>query len=240
MGRVELAVNEIFGTLNPREDITLERLSEKTLEVRKRVEGATEAERREQRWLPYLLPPPEQQGFVLEESGMRLSSPPFESQPLITSSLRRLLDETSDLIDSPSFTQVLTKILDASFAVLVDDKISTQAFKLPSFSATTDRVQEIDVSTKVANTLPVFCKQAHVIGYGDTSGTGSGNEYLAAIDLVKDLEAFAAVVYSSNFEFETPSGDSSKRPSEIAQSETQKAISPVGPSHRSEGAAIRS
>jgi peroxin-3 len=32
--------------LNPREEITIERLSELTLEVRKRVEGATEEERR--------------------------------------------------------------------------------------------------------------------------------------------------------------------------------------------------
>jgi peroxin-3 len=51
---------------------------------------------------------------------------------------------------------------------------------------------------KVANALAVFCRQAHAIG------TGANNEYLSAIESVAQLEAFAAVVYSSNFEFEAP------------------------------------
>jgi peroxin-3 len=44
--KVQAAVKEVFGILNPREEITLEKLSELTLEVRKKVEGATEEERR--------------------------------------------------------------------------------------------------------------------------------------------------------------------------------------------------
>jgi peroxin-3 len=46
MHKVQIAVRDVFGTLNPREEITLEKLSELTLEVRKKVEGATEEERR--------------------------------------------------------------------------------------------------------------------------------------------------------------------------------------------------
>jgi hypothetical protein len=46
METVIQAVKEVFGPLNPREDITLERLAELILEVRKKVEGATEEERR--------------------------------------------------------------------------------------------------------------------------------------------------------------------------------------------------
>lgn len=46
MEKVVSAVMDVFGPLNPREEITLERLSELTLEVRKKVEGATEDERR--------------------------------------------------------------------------------------------------------------------------------------------------------------------------------------------------
>lgn len=46
MEKVRVAVKDVFGMLNPREEITLEKLSELTLEVRKRVEGATEEERR--------------------------------------------------------------------------------------------------------------------------------------------------------------------------------------------------
>jgi peroxin-3 len=40
------AVKEVFGPLNPREEITLERLSQLTIEVRKRIEGSTDEERR--------------------------------------------------------------------------------------------------------------------------------------------------------------------------------------------------
>ncbi|KAL8914069.1 MAG: hypothetical protein Q9171_001184 [Xanthocarpia ochracea] len=46
MEKVEVAVKAVFGPLNPREDIPLERLSALILEVRKKVEGATAEERR--------------------------------------------------------------------------------------------------------------------------------------------------------------------------------------------------
>lgn len=44
--RVEAAVKTVFGPLNPKEDILLEKLSELILDVRRRVEGATPEERR--------------------------------------------------------------------------------------------------------------------------------------------------------------------------------------------------
>lgn len=117
--------------------------------------------------------------------------------------LRRLLDETSDLIDSPAFTHVLTLLLDSAFSLLIDTKIATLAYKIPPPSASGARVVEIvgpgtDVKAKVASTLATFSRQAHSIG------SGGNNEYLTAMENVRDLEAFAAVVYSSNFEFEAP------------------------------------
>ena len=201
MEKVTTAVKEIFGPLNPREDITLEKLSELTVLVRKRVEGFTEEERKHMKWLPFLLPPPSQEDYVLQASGMTSPSSPAQSES--TPFLRRLLDETSDLIDSPAFTHVLTLLLDSSFSLLVDNKLATMAFKIPPVSESTARVQEIvggpeDQKCKVANTLAIFCRQAHAIGSGTT------NEYLAAMEEVRELEAFAAVVYSSNFEFEAP------------------------------------
>lgn len=199
IAKVRAAVTEVFGTLNPREDITIERLSELTLQVRKKVEGATAEERRTCKWLSFLLPPQDQEDYVLQESGMTSSSE--STSPTTATSLRRLIDETSDLIDSPTFTHVLTLLLDAAFSHLVDTKISQLSFKIPPISDNHARVQEIvggDIKAKVANSLAVFCRQAHNIG------SGANNEYLTAIDQVRDLEAFAAVVYSSNFEFESP------------------------------------
>ncbi|KAK7539047.1 Peroxin-3 [Phyllosticta citricarpa] len=209
MERVLEAVKEVFGPLNPREEISLERLSELTLEVRKKIEGGTEEERRASKWLPFLLPPSEQENLVLTESGMTPDTDPDTSNTNTNNvtPLRRLLDETSDIIDSPSFSHVLTLTLDATFSVLIDNKIATLSYHLPPVSASTARIVELtdpqSAKTKVANTLAVFCRQAHAIG------SGADNEYLAAMENVRDLEAFAAVVYSSNFEFEPPE-DASK------------------------------
>ncbi|KAI4848844.1 hypothetical protein E4T45_06162 [Aureobasidium sp. EXF-8846] len=223
--KVSAAVKEVFGPVSPREDMTLERLSELILEVRKKVEGATESERREHRWLSYMLPPRDQEDFVLSESGidaMSASPAPQETSqdPMhaatsasSNASLRRLLDETSDLIDSPTFTHVFTQVLNATFSHLIDYRVATEAFKIsPPAPDSLSRITEIsDKKCKFAQTLAVFCRQAHSIAAGssepddlvvaETAGSQI-NEYLAAIDQVKDLEAFAAVIYSSNFEFE--------------------------------------
>lgn len=232
--------------------MTFEQLASLILAVRKRIEGATEEERSVHRWLLYLLPSEEEEENVLRENGMLGYTPSATNanqQQAITPSLRRLLDETSDLIDSPTFTHVLTLMLDAAFSHLIDSKVATEAFKLPSqarlgpggipsqagaqstssFHGPDARV--IDVtdepsatpSAKLATILATFTKQAPGIWKGGDEaiaavgsaanaqgpgslmaggGLGEANEYLAAVEGVRDLEAFAAVVYSSNFEFE--------------------------------------
>ncbi|KAL8953231.1 MAG: hypothetical protein Q9222_000884 [Ikaeria aurantiellina] len=218
MEKVETAVKSTFGPLNPREDISLEKLSALILDVRRRIEGGTPEDRRSHKWLPYLLPPPDQEEMVLRESGMLRSppspqSPPEPSQtptPAPTTSpspsstsvpLRRLLDETSDLIESPAFNQILTFLLDATFSHLTDHQIRADAYRIPAPSEI-PRVQEvpdIDISlakAKLASILAVMTRQAHAIG------NGVPNEYAQAIEAVKDLESFAAVIYSSHFEFQ--------------------------------------
>ncbi len=191
---------------------------------------------------------------------MLSSSPslPSSSSPTATNTqttLRRLLDETADLIDSPTFTHVLTQLLDAGFSLLVETKIAEQAFQqqprsnlnttpqLPSRqrdSAPPGDTQNIEREgqrkVKLANILAVITRQAHNIsntnssnvtpsmindtsgalnpdntntnGNGNGNGSNGGmlsNEYLSAMEAgCKDLEAFAAVIYSSNFEVEDP------------------------------------
>ena len=237
MERVMAAVKEVFGPVNIREDITLERLSELLLEVRRKIEGETEEQRKSMKWLTYLLPPREQEAFVVRQAGGSESgdSPAAETKPDPMSTaaetpedvadraqLRRLLDETSDLIDSPVFCQVLTRVLDAAYSHLVDYRIATESFKVTGPTAPgmeQPRVTEVtDTKCKLAHILPVFCRQAHAIAAGSgeldaLSGVAAqeplGNEYLAAIDRVGDVEAFAAVIYSSNFEYEVEQGQDS-------------------------------
>lgn len=206
---------------------------------------------RNRKWLPHLLPPRDQEEFVLQESGMTTASAPASAtspsnedpnDPTTTipsspgtfstqsAPLRRLLDETSDLIDSPTFTHINTLLLDTLFSHLTDTKLRSQAFKLPIEPHThpseplpldpATRVQEIfadplttpantndpndpslpqdlsQTTAKLATILAVMTRQAHAIG------NGVPNEYVQALESVHELDAFAAVVYSSNFEFE--------------------------------------
>lgn len=202
MYKVEAAVKEVFGGLSIRDDVTMQKFSDLTLEVRKKVEGATEADRQASRWLQYLLPPREEEGFVLKESGMGSDHSSGPSSSHGNTPLRRLLDETSDLIDSPPFSHVLTMLLDAGFSTLVDQKLSQQVFKILPTSDIADlnapRITEIvePKPVKLPIVLALLTRQAHSIG------NGVPNEYLQSMEQVRDLEAFAAVVYSSNWESE--------------------------------------
>ncbi|GES66916.1 peroxisomal membrane protein [Aspergillus terreus] len=209
MKEVQAAVEETFGPLNPREDISLGRLSDLTLQVRKRVEGATEEDRKHRKWLSYLLPPREEEDKLLEESGVLGVTEPSTSQTATT--LRHLLDETADLIDSPTFTRIMMLLNNECFETLIQqctaDAFKASPMRAPetdpqSFSSVATVVPGADGSepkTKLANVLAVMARQAHVIG----NGTNPPNLYVTAMDQgVRELEAFAAVMYSSNFDVE--------------------------------------
>ncbi|KAJ5381699.1 uncharacterized protein N7496_004127 [Penicillium cataractarum] len=207
VARVQPAVEEVFGPLNPREDISLAKLSELTLQIRRKVEGNTEEERRAKKWLSCLLPPTDEEEYVLRESGVEGVADPSSSQTAVK--LRHLLDETADLIDSPSFSFVLTLLNNEGFSTLVDTKCANEAFQASDSAATTvpqsfDSMATVvpastERKTKLANLLAVLARQAHVIG----NGTHAPNEYMVAMDQnVRELEAFSAVIYSSNFELE--------------------------------------
>jgi peroxin-3 len=226
MENVRAAVEDVFGALNPREDITLDKLSELILDVRKRVEGATEEDRRyvkpilqrvqgirdvltnelrAKQWLPYLLPPKEEEDTVVQESGVLGSETPSSSQT--AANLRQLLDEASDLVESPSFTRILTSLNNEGFAKLIEQKCANTLFNKPSsepapittFSSSATIVPSSLPSppkAKLATILALITREAHNIG----NGTNPPNEYLVAMERgVQELEAFAAVIYSSNF-----------------------------------------
>ncbi|KAI1274780.1 Peroxin-3 family protein [Xylaria sp. FL0933] len=214
MEKVESAVREVFGHLSPRDLLSFDTFSQLTLEVRKKVEAKSGSERPGTRWLSCLLPPTPLEDFVLKESGVlgdsaaataNQSGSSSTSSPAstITPALRRLLDETSDLIESPAFCHVLTLLLDAGFSVLLNKKLLPGAFgsNVPGTSSTSEPTEQAatDPTTRAVllpKILSVLTRQAHVIG------NGMPNEYLQEMEYVQDLGAFAAVVYSSNWENE--------------------------------------
>lgn len=202
MNRVESAVRTVFGSLSPRDLLSFERFAELTMEVRKLVEGSTAEERRKADWLKFLLPPKDQEDEVIRESGILedAAAQGTESSPQSSAILRRLLDETADLVESPSFCHVLGLLLDAGFSFLVDNKLAAGAFQLPPAinGLITPELQDERHSKVILlpKILSVLTRQAHVIG------NGMPNEYLQEMEKIRDLEAFAAVVYSSNWEME--------------------------------------
>ena len=207
--RVDEAVRDVFGHLSPRDLLSYETFTQLTLEVRKKIEGGDRkaGEHRGSKWLSIVLPPRDQEEHVLRESGVLGESAAAETQGSdaamagSSASLRRLLDETSDLIESPAFSHVLGLVLDAGFAVLHTQKLLPGAFELPAhLSPSIPELEDPEHSAKVVllpKILSVLTRQAHAIGHGMMP-----NEYLQAMEQVPDLEAFAAVVYSSNWENE--------------------------------------
>ncbi|KAI0400867.1 Peroxin-3 family protein [Xylaria palmicola] len=218
MEKVEAAVRDVFGHLSPRDLLSFDTFSQLALEVRKKVESKPDSHRPGAQWLPFLLPPTPLEDFVLKESGVLGDSatatthqPGGSSPPspvsTITPALRRLLDETSDLVESPAFCHVLTLLLDAGFSVLLNNKLLAGAFGPPSAPApaagdhppSQQTAPAADPGTRAVQLpkiLSVLTRQAHAIG------NGMPNEYLQEMERVQDLPAFAAVVYSSNWENE--------------------------------------
>ncbi|KAI1131478.1 Peroxin-3 family protein [Nemania abortiva] len=208
---VETAVRDVFGHLSPRDLLSFDTFSQLTLEVRKKIERKSNSDRPGAQWLPFLLPPTPLEDFVLKESGVlgdsamattHQSGSPSASSPTstITPALRRLLDETSDLIESPAFCHVLTLLLDAGFSVLLNKKLLAGAFgpTLPITGPIPEPPEQAATIRAILlpKILSLLTREAHVIG------NGMPNEYLQEMEHVQDLEAFAAVVYSSNWENE--------------------------------------
>lgn len=203
MHRVESSVRTVFGSLSPRDLVTFDRVSQLTAEVRKLIEGSSSNNNKGSDWLSFLLPPKDKEDEVLRQSGVlddASLSPEDGAQPS-PAALRRLLDETADLIESPAFSHVLTLVLNSGFSLLVDKKLATEAFEFSLDEAPTTIATTTSLKRTRAILLPkilsVLTRQAHVIGNGNTP-----NEYLQEMETVRDLEAFSAVVYSSNWENE--------------------------------------
>ncbi|KAK3950888.1 Peroxin-3 [Pseudoneurospora amorphoporcata] len=266
MQRVESAVRQVFGPLSPRDTITFDAFSKLTREVRTIIEGSSAGASTQ--WLPFLLPPQNLEGLVLRESGILLDDPQLSPMPSAptpegesTISLRRLLDETADLIESPAFSSVLTQLLDQGFTVLLDNKLTVGAFDTPCLPAAVPPAvtltpeaaaagedvvtsttlvatssdlnpqnarQSIDIERPITRAvllpkiLSILTRQAHAIG------NGMPNEYLQAMESVRDLEGFAAVVYSSNWQAEIASEEYAGVPAATSASVPSQPSAPRG------------
>ncbi|KAF9391654.1 peroxin [Podila verticillata] len=109
--------------------------------------------------------------------------------------LRNLLDETRDFIDSADFSTVLNSTLNATFARF---SLALQPTFNPFLSQSGNAVieeieddEDIDRAVPLASLLPLIARQVHLII------NGVPNEYVESLAMVKELQAFSAIVYSS-------------------------------------------
>ncbi|KAF1801920.1 Peroxin-3 [Mucor lusitanicus] len=113
-----------------------------------------------------------------------------------TITLKKLLDETRDFIDSPDFNQVLGSCLDEVFAIFDHHAFVTAL--LPANEPMTSSIREVTAAealtleqgkrVSLANLLPTIGRQSHLVI--------AGNEYLNAFAYIKELQAFSALIYT--------------------------------------------
>ncbi|KAI8341559.1 Peroxin-3 [Blakeslea trispora] len=120
----------------------------------------------------------------------------FPKSSTSTISLRKLLDETKDFIDSLDFSQVLSSCLDEVFGIFDHRAFATPLLPqnepvVPSITeVTASESYSIEHAKKIslANLLPTIGRQAHL--------AIAGNEYLNAFAYIKELQAFSALIYT--------------------------------------------
>jgi len=117
--------------------------------------------------------------------------------------LRNLLDETRDFIDSADFTTVLRSTLATTFArfnlalqptfnpFLLSPPTQTNTSSSGAVIAEIEDDEDIDRAVPLASLLPLVARQVHLII------NGVPNEYVESLAMVKELQAFSAIVYSS-------------------------------------------
>ncbi|KAI8146360.1 Peroxin-3 [Fennellomyces sp. T-0311] len=193
--RVKEAVDEVIGDVPLKRIFKYNDAEEIVNKLRRRIEyekdGTTPISYRS-----WMLPDTEEEANeFLVQAGFEEGFPKSVDPSSI--SLKRLLDETKDYIDSPDFSAVLGSCLDEVFAIF-DHHAFAKAL-LPATATmdfSTHRIQEIhddepiDKVKKVtlANLLPSISRQAHLVI--------AGNEYLNAFAYIKELQAFSAMIYT--------------------------------------------
>ncbi|KAI8575944.1 hypothetical protein K450DRAFT_259067 [Umbelopsis ramanniana AG] len=196
--RVEAAVHEVFGSIQLKHATNYE----ETLRLIKRVRHLIEYDAESMKphrnsFAQYIIPQnADDEAEVLVQAGYA-TSPQEAEKSLKNYKLRRLLDETSDFVESVDFKTVLGACLEELFALFYHNTF-TKPFDRENNVSNEDRIQEINSNylqpsaiekkVTIANLLPPVSRQSHLII--------NSNEYLNALSYVKELQAFSAIIYT--------------------------------------------
>lgn len=211
--RVQEKVEEVVGPMVLKTPVVYGELSALLGEIRKRVETETDGSRFD--FSAALHPPTLADeihtleaggGFAAPAPSSPSSSSAMTPNSIISRPLRSLLNETSDFLLSPDGSLVLTLTLDRLYSLSVS-KLEP-AFSTPVASSTSAlgdgargaRFEDVtEKQTKLASLLPVLTKLSAggLEGQDGILRGGHGNEYIEAIDDIRELREFVAIVYAS-------------------------------------------
>ncbi|CAD6582113.1 MAG: peroxin [Cyphobasidiales sp. Tagirdzhanova-0007] len=197
--RVREVTAEALESVSLKSQLGLQELNSLLLDIRRKVEyKATGAVHSFASALFPLSAADEQE--TMQESGLSLSP----NDTSINQSLRNLLNETQDFVDSPDFSIVLRSCLDKSFAQLssslahlfVDEQRSLPSLPQGNIGVGVRRFEELqEKKVRLAAILPALARASHVVL------NGMQNEYAEALEENREMMEFSVVVYS-NFALE--------------------------------------
>ncbi|KAF8945219.1 peroxin [Haplosporangium gracile] len=194
--KVRDVVEEVIGGVSLKKTFTSQDFSDLLGEIRSRLEYTEdmEGERIPVNMREYMLPDEtSDEREVLRAGGVD------EFDLVVDPVLRNLLDETRDFIDSADFTTVLSSTLATTFSRfnLALQPTFNPFLLLPPQSGNSAVIAEIeddedmDRAVSLVSLLPLVARQVHLII------NGVPNEYVESLAMVKELQAFSAIVYSS-------------------------------------------
>ncbi|KAI8099208.1 Peroxin-3 [Halteromyces radiatus] len=187
--RVKDGVEQVVGSIPLKSILTYDGTEEIIQKLRKNIEYEDDG------YTPFsfrswMLPDTHEEELeLLRETGFSGMDDTNES----TVTLRQLLDETKDFIDSPDFITVFSCCLEEVYSIF--DHNAFGKVLLPSpLDSSVQRIQELtndSIEIKkmtLANLLPAISRQAHLVI--------AGNEYLNGFAYLKELQAFSAMIYT--------------------------------------------
>ncbi|SCV72447.1 BQ2448_3984 [Microbotryum intermedium] len=182
--RVQRAVEEVVGPMGLKSPIVYGELSTLLGQIRNRIENDEDGTTFD--FSAVLFPKSlEDEIKTLTAGGIPTIS------ATISPELRRLLSETHDCLDSSDGQLVRQRLLDAMFTHLV---LGLEApFQSPVASiGQGSRFEDVtERSTILAKLLPVLAQHSHTVL------SGMSNEYVEAMEDVRELREFSAIIYSS-------------------------------------------
>ncbi|KAI7818270.1 Peroxin-3, partial [Gamsiella multidivaricata] len=191
--KVRVVIEDVVGSISLKRTFNAKEFSDLLGEIRARLEYTEENGKRVPvNMREYMLPDdPAEEREVLRAGGVD------EFDLIVDPVLRNLLDETRDFIDSVDFATVLTSTVSTTFArfnLALQPTFNPFLLSPPRMTSGIEEIEDdedVDREVPLATLLPLVARQVHLII------NGVPNEYVESLAMVKELQAFSAIVYSS-------------------------------------------